>query len=444
MAVKATRTVRIPLEVSNEDAFSLHATHPFYQYCQNRAVNHCWPTRPKHPDDLLTDKKEIEDALYGDLRQETNGLHSNLVQKAIKDAVDAISSCKTHWEQGDRISKPEFDPIPSEDGYARTYDKRAATYHRHKVSLATVDGRIEARYVLPEELDGTPYQRYVLDRRWQFSTSKLVYRDGRFWLHAVMQRTYTDGHMVDDSSSGTYNEDCTRVLGVDLNVDGSTAVTSIGGFHGNADRLNHRRREYEALRGELQETGTRSAHLRLQKRRGIEWRYFDQYCHDVANAVVADAVLVRATHVVFEELTRIRKRISNLPKFQQWMFGRIQQYVEYKLEEYGIECDRVAAHHTSRACSRTDCGCVGGGSRDGKRFRCVECGYEVNADYNAARNIGFRFLEDSDAVPASHMCSSGRATRQLALMSGTLTPDGDYADMDWESTDKPTASAVGS
>jgi IS605 OrfB family transposase len=387
MAVKARRTVRIPLDPSDADARCLHATHLPYLHCQHRAVEYCWPTTPKRPSDLITDKGEVEEALYDELREETDGLHSNLVQKAIKDAVSAVSSCQTHWENGDRISKPSFDV---ENGtYARTYDKRAATYHRHEVSLATVDGRVGTRYVLPRDLEGTPYARYVIDRRWSFSTSKLVWDGERFWLHAVMKRTYTDPD-VDAASSDTHSGDFTRVLGVDLNVDGSTAVTSVGGFHGNADHLNHCRREYEALRAELQQTDTHSAHLRMRERRGVEWRHYDQYCHDVANRIVADAVRVNATHVVFEKLTRIRRRISNLPKFQQWMFDRIQRYVGYKLEKYSIKCERVKPRNTSKACSRTDCDCIDGDSRDGKRFCCVECGYEVNADYNAvARNQGF-------------------------------------------------------
>lgn len=433
--MEARRTVRIPLVVDGEDAVLLHATHLPYQYCQQQAVEYCWPDQPKHPSDLVTSKKEVEDALYDDLREETGGLHSNLVQKAIKDAVAAVSSCKTHWERGDRVSKPSFD---FEDGtYARTYDRRAATYSKHGASLATVDDRVEARYELPEELMGTPYHAYVLDQRWQFTTSKLVFDGERFWLHATVKRTYAES----TASSDTHDGDFTRVLGVDLNVDGHTAVTSIGDFHGNADMLNHRRRRYEALRGELQQTGTRSAHLRLQERRGVEWRYYDEYCHDVANSIVGDAVHVDASHVVFENLTRIRRRISDLPKFQQWMFARIQQYVEYKLEEFGVAVVYVDSEYTSQCCSRTDCGHVDEDSRDGKRFRCVACGYEVNADYNAAKNVALRFLIEE--VPASHKRSSGRATRQLALMSGTLTPSGTFASKDWESTDKPTASAVG-
>ena len=441
MVVEARRTVRIPLEVPAERIDDLHVTSQRYRYCQNRAVSYCWPTQPTRPDDLVTTPREVESALYDRLREETAGLHSNLVQKAIKDAVAAVSSCQTHWTNGDRISQPSFDS--REDGsYAMTYDKRAATFQKYTVSLATVNGRVQCRYRLPTELAGTPYERYVLDRRWSFTTSKLVYDGERFWLHAVLKRTYTDASTSSTPRSDT-PEDLTRVLGVDVNVDGYTAVTSVGGFHGNADALTHRRHIYEALRAELQQRGTQSAHRRLQARRGVERRYYTEYCHDVANEIVADAVRVGATHVVFEDLTRIRDRISNRPKFQQWLFRRIQKYTEYKLAEHGIDVEQVDPRYTSIACSRMDCDCVDDASRAGKEFRCVDCGYAVNADYNAAKNIGLRFLEASASVPASHTCSSGRATSQLALMSGTLTPTGEFASREWVSTDKPTASAVG-
>ena len=443
--VEATRTVRLPLIIPDDRRDDLHQTRLNYRHCQNQTVDYCWPDAPKQPSDLTTDKGDAEAALYDQLRRETDGLHANLVQKAIKDAVSAVDAAQGNWENGDRVSKPAFED-EDDSSWAMTYDKRAATYHRYKVSLATINGRTEARYLLPRELEGIPYARYVLDRRWQFSTSKLVYDGERFWLHAVMKRHYTAAEAVDTARSDTHSGDSTRVLGVDVNVDGYSAVTSAGSFHGNADHLNHRRERFEALRAELQQTGTRSAHLRMKQRKGREWRWFDQYAHDVANGIVADAVRVDATHVAFERLTHIRQRISRLPKFQQWFFRRVQEHTEYKLKEYGIDCRKVNPKDTSKGCSRTDCDCTADANRERKTFRCVECGYEVNADYNAAKNVGFALLADlsDDAdIPASHKRSSGRATSQLALMSGTLTPAGNFASIEWESTDKPTASAVG-
>jgi len=445
MVVKARRTVCIPLELNGNAIDSLHATRDPYQTCQNRTIEYCWPDHPKRPDDLCTSKGDAEAALYHPLREHTDGLHANLVQKAIKDAVSAVSACKSNWKGGRRVSKPSFENRRDAE-WAMRYDKRAATYSRYKVSLATVDGRVEGRYVLPAELKGTPYATYVLNRRWSFSTSTLVYDGERFWLHASMQRTYTTTPTPPtptniDEGDLEAQEDAIRILGVDRNVKGSLAVTSTGGFYGNADALNDYRARQEALRGELQQAGTHAAHERLKARRGREWRHYDDLVHRVANAIVDDALKVEATHVVFEALTDIRSRISNLPKFQQWLFSKLYETVEYKLEPYGVVVDTVNPAYTSQMCSRTDCNCVSKRNRDGKDFECVECGYAVDADYNAARNIGLRYLEKQH--PASHTRSSGWATSQLALMSGTLTPAGTFVGRDWASTGKPTTSVAG-
>ena len=438
--VGANRTVVIPLSVPEESRSDFHQTILPYAYCQQEAIDHCWPATPKQPADLQTSKQDAEDALYDRLRDDTNEqLHSNLVQKAIKDATSAISSCKTNWENGDRVSKPDFYDR-ERAGYTMTYDKRAATYGRYEATFSTLNGTVTCRYELPAEVEGTPYGEYMLDRRWSFSTSKLIFDGEQFWLHAVMRRQFGDDPVyapqTGESSSDT-QEDTHRVLGVDSNVDGATVVTSTGQFYGNADALNAFRSEQEQLRGELQQTGTRNAHLRFQQRRGTEWRYYDQYAHHVANSIKQEALRVRATHVAFENLTRIRHRISNLPKFQQWLFKTIRKYTEYKLERYGVAVDTTKPAYTSQACSRTDCDCVDEDNRDSKHFECLECGYTVNSDYNAAKNIGFRYLSEELSSPAGRTRSSGQATSQLALMSGTLSPTGNFAEHDWVSTDKP-------
>jgi hypothetical protein len=64
MAVKARRTVRIPIELNEGAIDSLHATHTPYQTCQNRTVEYCWPDHPKRPTDLCTSKGDAEAALY--------------------------------------------------------------------------------------------------------------------------------------------------------------------------------------------------------------------------------------------------------------------------------------------------------------------------------------------------------------------------------------------
>ena len=53
--------------------------------------------------------------------------------------------------------------------------------------------------------------------------------------------------------------------------------------------------------------------------------------------------------------------------------------------------EQVEPSHTSQRRSRTDCGFTHDNNRDGEQLECQKCGYEVNADYNAAKNIGVRY-----------------------------------------------------
>ena len=93
---------------------------------------------------------------------------------------------------------------------------------------------------------------------------------------------------------------------------------------------------------------------------------------------------------------------------------------------------------TSRTCSK--CSHQSSTNRDSDTgwFECNECGYELDGDYNAAKNIGKRLL----TVPEGKR-PSGLGDGQLALKSGAVNGNGDYTpddpsgSADRESTDKP-------
>ena len=68
---------------------------------------------------------------------------------------------------------------------------------------------------------------------------------------------------------------------------------------------------------------------------------------------------------------------------QTW--GLIRQQLRYKAEWAGRRFVEVDPRHTSQTCN--SCGVVDGRSRQGKVFQCVACGFTLDADLNAARNI---------------------------------------------------------
>jgi IS605 OrfB family transposase len=429
MEMEVIRTVKVKLEVPEQRRDALHQTADQFRYCANQTSEWAW--RDSSNEYCVTSKAKAEDALYDRLREETD-LTANLVQKGIRRAVEAVKSGVKAWKRGDRTSQPHF------DSWSVVYDKRSATFYRDHVSLSTVDGRVECEYVLPDDTDGTPIGDYLLNEDFEFRMSTLQYDrfEDVFYLHARMKRTIADSE-EERSSSDTHSENLT-VLGVDLNVDGYFAVTSTGTFIESADYLNHHRRELEKTRGSLQDTGTRSAHLTIQQMSDREHRWIQDVLHSVANDILREARRVDATHVAFENLTGIRDRMADARRFHAWAFRQLYEYVEYKGEAEGVAVEQVSPAYTSQRCSK--CGCTLEENRPSKHeFCCQKCGYELNADYNASKNIARKLAKRLHSEQTS---PSGGATYQLALTSGMLNLNGDFHASDrvsaeGESTDKP-------
>ncbi|MFC5134501.1 MULTISPECIES: RNA-guided endonuclease InsQ/TnpB family protein [Haloferacaceae] len=426
------RTVKIKLDVPTERCDDLHQTKDQFLHCANTTAGWAW----RHPNDYcVTSKQKAENALYEQLRNETE-LTANLVQKGIRRAIEATKSGVARLKKGDNTSQPHF------DAWSVVYDKRSATFHRDYVSLSTVNGRVECDYVFPDDVDGTPIGEYLLNEDYEFRMSTLQYdrQTESFYLHARMRRTENEEQSATNSSNPKHR----TVLGVDLNVDGSLAVISTGAFIGNADEMNHRRREFEKTRGSMQQAGTRSAHLSIQSMNDREHRWIQDELHRASNRILEEARDHGCTHIAFENLTGIRKRMAGVKRFHAWAFQRLYQYTEYKAEMFGIAVEQVSPAYTSQRCSK--CGFTHKNNRRSKhQFACQKCEYELNADYNASKNIARKLLK---RLHSGQKSSSGGAPCQCALKSGTLNLNGEFhasvdSTAEGESTDKPTTSVVG-
>ncbi|GAA0306583.1 RNA-guided endonuclease InsQ/TnpB family protein [Halarchaeum salinum] len=422
--MEVRRTAVVKLAVSDEQRDALHRTTEQYLYCANRTADYCWSDTSYT--ECKTNKREVRDALYSELREETD-LQAQLVQAAIKRAVEAIKACVERWKKGQRVSCPTF------TAETMDYDARSATFYRNKVSLATVEGRVEPSFILPAD-SPTPYERYVLSEDYEFRESTVRYDavDDEYYIQLSTRRI--DG--VDETSVSSAHQNAARsgdddevpvdtghpdqtVLGIDLGVN-SLAVSSTGTFW-QGDDYDHWCREFEKRRGEMQQRGTQAAHnalLRLGKREDA-WR--KQYIHTVANEIVTEAVEHDCDVIVFEDLTDIRERLPHAKWHHVWAFRRLFEYVSYKAPERGVSVEQVAPNHTSQRCSRSDCGFTHEDNRHGEHFECQKCGYEVNADYNAAKNIGLRYARKrTHRLRSSPTSGSGDAEVDLRINGGTL------------------------
>jgi len=396
--MEVRRTVSVKLDVDSNDAALLRETVDEFLWAANYVVDHAWQGEYK-----TTSKAQLQAETYDDVREQTR-LHANLVQNARNKAADAVQSAVARWKQGEYAGKPHF------TSPTVVYDKRCATFHDEYVSLATVEGRIEVEYLLPAADRDTPHSRYLDSDDYQVTGAELHHRDGQWFLH-LRTKAEVESDTPKQATTGHRT-----VLGVDLGVN-QLAVTSTRTFW-SGHEFDHWRREYEERRGSLQQCGTRAAHENIQSVGGKETGRFKLMLHRIANGIIEEAAENGCTIIAFEELSGIRDRLPEASWGHKWAFERLYEYVKYKSELHGIDVVVVDPENTSRRCSH--CGFTHPDNRDSEAFVCLKCGYENHADYNAAKNIGLRYLRRNQTG------DGGGAPVGVRLNRGTLNANGEY------------------
>jgi IS605 OrfB family transposase len=354
---------------------------------------------------VITSGNHLQRLIYDDIRDETN-LHADLCVGAANHAADVLESVVEKMKGGKRTSKPVF------TSNTTVYNTNAITYFDGYCSLAAYGGsRVHAEYIYP---DDSIQAEYMESDEWTKQGAKLRYdhQTDTYYLHVSVTQERDDPSAEAESRT---------VLGVDRNVDGHLAVTSTGAFIGNADLLNHKRREYERRRTRLQQQGTRSAHLTIQSIGDTFANWSEDFLHQASKKLVKEAVSQACTTIIFEDLSGIRNGISDASKFQQWAFNELKRQVEYKANIEGLTVETVHPQYTSQRCSETGCGFTHEDNRDGDEFCCQKCGKKLHSDYNAARNIAHKFIQNR------RKSDSGGATNHLALKSGTVNGNGNYS-----------------
>ena len=116
--------------------------------------------------------------------------------------------------------------------------------------------------------------------------------------------------------------------------------------------------------------------------------FSDTINHKYSKYIVDLAVKNGCGVIQMEDLSGATANTSE--KFlKDWSYYDLQNKIEYKAKEQGIEVKKVNPKYTSKRCSK--CGNIHDDNRDCKnnqaKFKCVICGHEENADINAAKNI---------------------------------------------------------
>ena len=87
----------------------------------------------------------------------------------------------------------------------------------------------------------------------------------------------------------------------------------------------------------------------------------------------------------------MKKHSENQRRLHSWSFAQFHGFLSYKAQERGMTVVKIDPRHTSQTCSH--CGYQARNNRRSQSlFLCRSCGYQLNADFNAARNIREKYV----------------------------------------------------
>ncbi len=386
MNMIATRTIRIRLQPTAEQAALLHQTMQEYTACFNEVCQ-------------LADTEKLSNGLdlhrltYASHRASTH-LPSQLICAARVKATEAMKSVRTYRRKqvqtyqkrlkkaqmtGKSIKPLRLAKMPHSHLCAIRYDARSFRFDRNSrmVSLVHVQqpGQRRNRATIGASVP-VHYEQY-LTQEWSQESADLLYRKGSFWLHLVVSCTLP------------VTEPTGKAIGVDLGIN-RLAVTSHPRFFG-SKRIKETNNRYFRLRRSLQAKGTKSAKRHLKKLSGRLKRFQGDANHVAAKQIVSSCH--PGDTLVMENLTDIRERTKGRRKqrraMSNWSFSQLQAFVAYKAAYRGVNVEFVDARNSSQACSR--CGHIDKRNRVSQSvFSCKHCGHQQNADLNAADNLASR------------------------------------------------------
>ncbi|MGA3296350.1 MAG: transposase, partial [Candidatus Bathyarchaeia archaeon] len=187
------------------------------------------------------------------------------------------------------------------------------------------------------------------------------------------------------------------LIAIDRNLDNLTLADSDGRvMRKDLARATLVKARYREIRSHVRRNDQRIRQEVTEKYGGIQREKVKQILHHASKQIVMDAKS-REFGVVMEKLTGIRKlyRKGNWQgrgyrgRMNSWSYHEVQRQIEYKANWEGIPVIYVNPNGTSVKCSIC-------GSRmkpeENRTLKCRSCGFTVDRDVNAARNILARAL----------------------------------------------------
>ncbi len=321
--------------------------------------------------------RKLQGLVYSHLRERI-GLKSQVscniprqVAGSYKTLVEQIKCKKTKWQQ------LVYAPSSMTLSYKRDY-----TIKEDSVSITTFSSGRKTY-----QIQNYDYAKQYFKEPWKFAASKVVKHDnGDYYFHLTVSQEIEEPVI----------EQASTFMGIDVGINylavASTTDKKCKFFAGG--EIKNKRNIYSKMRARLQSKGTLSAKRVMKHLAGKEQRFMKDVNHCISKSIIKFAVQENVSVIGLEDLTNIREHTNGkLHKKQRylhnsWAFRQLQSFIEYKAKQVGILVEYVNPEYTSQTCNR--CNHISKNNRKGLRFHCEACGYEMNADLNASRNIEHR------------------------------------------------------
>jgi len=376
MIMKLVRTVKLKLDIPLE---VIKPTVDAYTKAFNFVCQTGW-------NDSNSNGVSLHNKTYSTTRKY---LPSQLAVSARMKATESLKAVKAI------IRKKRKAACPKSRQVSIRYDARSYNvwFERNELSLLAINGRIKVPISIPEY-----FKQYLA---WKRCSAELFFRKNKVFLNIVFSKDIADPELTG------------KVIGIDRGIK-KIAVTSENQFFGGG-QIKKVSKRYEKLRNALQACGSKPAKRHLRKISRKENRFRADANHVITKRIVES--LDNGTVIAIEKLTGIRQAVRLRKKqrrdLHKWNFFQFEQFLTYKAEARGIKIEHVDARYTSQKCSA--CGHVSRSNRQSQSvFKCKHCGFSLNADLNASRNIRQNYL---DAI-----CYPDRAAVDPPIVGGRLQP----------------------
>ena len=350
---------KIQLQLSNDQKDSLKRT----LQAANAACNYI----SKYAfDNKIFNRFELQKLLYQYLKEEFS-LPSQLIikciQKVSKSYINDKSKLNTFYDLG-----------------SVNYDNRILSWKENSISITTIDGRLK-------EVPFACYRKATELLKTRANEHHLVFRNNHFYIHAAC-------NVPEEPLAKPKG-----FLGVDLGI--VNIATSSDGYKYSGNLIDKNRIRYSKLRASLQRRETPSAKRKLKKVSRKQSNFVKNTNHCISKEIVRKAKALDFG-IALEELHKIKTPVSKtqIERHQKWSFYQLRNFIEYKAKISGIQTVLVDPRNTSRTCSK--CGFVDKDNRRNRNdFKCLSCGYELDADFNASINISHKAEMIEARVPVN-------------------------------------------